>query len=314
MTTKDMKAKKWLLLALGLVLLAGGVGVQAASTAAAKSTPRIFADLAYGPDPAQKMDVYLPTGFAGPRPGIELIHGGGWQGGDKGFYTALCRMLAARGFVAFSVNYRLAPTFRYPAQADDVQSAARWMRAHAAVYHFDPTRLGALGDSSGAHLALILGTRDTQTNVQSSADPALAAQSSRAQCVVDFYGPSNLTATALTAAQLAGPETDGQKIVFHLLHDLLGGTPQETSALARAASPLFSVDAKSAPTLIVTGMDDPLVLPSQSERLADALHAAGVETTLAIIYKQGHGFLNPNDPQIYDAMAIEWLTRHLKPQ
>jgi len=265
---------------------------------------RVLADVSYGPDPAQKMDLYLPAGFAGPRPGVELIHGGGWQGGDKNFYMPLGRALAARGFVAFSVNYRLTPAARYPAQADDVQSATRWVRAHAGEYHLDPARLGALGDSAGGHLSLILGTRDTQN----STDPALAAQSSHVQCVVDFYGPSDLT-----TATPAVPQTDGQKYVARVLHDLLGGAPQDSPALARAASPLFSVDAKSAPTLIITGTDDPLVSPAQSERMADALRAAGVETTLAVMYKQGHGFLNPGDPQTYGAMAVEWLTRHLKP-
>lgn len=272
--------------------------------AAPDAGPRVLADVSYGPDPAQKMDLYLPAGFAGPRPGVELIHGGGWQGGDKSFYTPLGRALAARGFVAFSVNYRLTPAARYPAQADDVQRAARWVRARAGEYHFDPARLGALGDSAGGHLSLILGTRDTRDN----ADPALASQSSRAQCVVDFYGPSDLT-----TATPAVPETGGQRYVALVLHDLLGGLPQEVPAQARAASPLFSVDAKSAPTLIITGTDDALVAPDQSERMADALRAAHAETTLAVIYKQGHGFLNPADSQTYGAMAVEWLTRHLKP-
>ena len=302
--------KKRLVLLL-LTALSGGAAVCApparsapvpAAHATADVSPTVSNDVSndvsYGTDPAQKMDVYLPTGFTGLRPGVELIHGGGWQAGDKGFYAPLGRALAARGFVAFSVNYRLTSAAHYPAQADDVQQAARWMRAHAGEYRLDPVRLGALGDSAGGHLALILGTRDAPS----------AGQSSRVQCVVDFYGP-----TDLTAATPDPPQTDGQKYVVSVMHDLLGGAPQERPALARAASPLFSVDAKSAPTLIVTGTDDPLVAPSQSIRLADALHAAGVEVTLAIMYHQGHGFLNPGDPQTYGAMAVEWLTRHLKP-
>lgn len=268
-------------------------------------TVTVSRDVAYGTDPAQKMDVFMPpANFTGLRPGVALIHGGGWQGGDKGFYTPFGQGLAARGFVAFSVNYRLTPGARWPAQGDDVQRAVRWMRAHAATYHLDPARLGALGDSAGGHLSLILGTRDTRDN----ADTALAAQSSRVQCVVDFYGPSDLT-----AATPAVPQTDGQKYVAHVLTDLFGGTPQEKLTLAREASPLFSVDAKSAPTLIITGTEDPLVAVNQSERMADALHAAGVETVLALMYKQGHGFLNPGDPRTYGGMALEWLTRHLKP-
>lgn len=273
--------------------------------AAVPTTPSsVLTNVAYGTDPAQKMDLYLPSGFTGLRPGVILIHGGGWQGGDKNFYTGMGHALAERGFVAFSVNYRLTPKAQYPAQANDVQRAVRWMRSHAADYHLDPARLGALGDSAGGHLSLILGTQDTLDN----ADPALAAQSSRVQCVVDFYGPSDLTTATPDV-----PQTDGQRYVAQVLHDLLGGPPQQHAALARNASPLFFVGAKSAPTLIITGTADPLVPQDQSERMADALHTAGVEVMLAIMYKQGHGFLNPGDPQTYGAMAYEWFTRHLKP-
>lgn len=277
---------------------------RSAPAAVPTTLSNVLTNVAYGADPAQKMDLYLPTGFTGLRPGVILIHGGGWQAGDKGFYTGMGHALADRGFVAFSVNYRLTPKSQYPAQANDVQRAVRWMRSHAADYHLDPARIGALGDSAGGHLSLILGTQDALDN----ADKALAAQSSRVQCVVDFYGPSDLT-----TATPEVPQTDGQRYVAQVLHDLLGGAPQQHTALARQASPLFSAGAKSAPTLIITGMDDPLVSPDQSERMADALHAAGVEVTLAIMYKQGHGFLNPGDPQLYGAMASEWLTRHLKP-
>lgn len=287
------------LLALTQIALCDPMAVTAPAT-----QTHVLTNVPYGTDPAQKMDLYLPVGFPGPRPGVALIHGGGWQGGDKGFYAPSGRALAALGFVAFSLNYRLTPAARYPAQADDVQRAVRWMRAHAAKYQLDPARLGALGDSAGGRLSLILGTQETRDN----SDAALAAQSSRVQCVVDFYGPTDLTNVAPTM-----PQTDVQRYAANVMRDLLGGPPQEHLALARAASPLFSVDAKSAPTLIITGMDDPLVLPDQSERLADALRGAGVETVLAIVYKQGHGFLQPNNPQTYGAMSVEWLTRHLKP-
>lgn len=298
---KEFMEKFLLLLVLATIL---GLLNSSAGSASPVAAPHVLTDVAYGTDPAQKMDLYLPSGFGGLRPGVILIHGGGWQGGDKNFYAGMGHALADRGFVAFSVNYRLTPAAHYPAQADDVQRAVRWMRLHAADYHLDPARIGALGDSAGGHLSLILGTHDTLDN----ADPVLAAQSSRVQCVVDFYGPSDLTTTVPLV-----PQNDTQKAVAGMLHDLLNGAPQQKIALARAASPLFSVDAKSAPTLILTGTDDALVPQSQSERMADALHAAGVEVTLAIMYKQGHAFLNPGDPQLYGAMAYEWLTRHLKP-
>ncbi len=266
--------------------------------------PKVIPNVSYGSDPAQKMDVYVPTGFSGPRPGVTLIHGGGWQAGDKGFYFDLGVALARLGLVAFSVNYRLTPSAHYPAQVDDVQRAVRWMRAHAADYQFDPTRLGALGDSAGAHLSLFLGTHETRDN----SDKRLAAQSSRVQCVVDFYGPSDLTTLVPVT-----PKTDGEKAVALMLHDFFDGTPQQKGAIAHEASPIFAVDGKSAPTLILTGTADTLVPVDQSTRMADALQAAHVEVTLAIMYKEEHGFLHPENPGTDTAMAIDWLTRHLKP-
>lgn len=278
--------------------------LSAASCAAPTPGPAVHENVAYGSDPAQKMDIYVPVGFKGPRPGVELIHGGGWTAGDKGFYAPSGQQLAALGFVAFSINYRLAQVAHYPAQADDAQRALRWMRTHAKDYNLDPARVGALGDSAGGHLALILGTHGTLDN----SDKALAAQSSRVQCVVDFYGPSDLTVEMLNT-----PKTQGQVYVAMVVDALLGGSPKDKPKVAKAASPLFAVDSKSAPTLMVTGTDDPLVPVDQSTRMADALTAAHVPNTLAIIYKQGHGFFNPSNPQTYGAMAAEWLIRYLKP-
>src|ERR1700710_2169894 len=122
-----------------LAVLSSGAAVCAPQARSAPTpAPHVMANfpdnVPYGTDPAQKMDIYLPTGFAGPRPGVEMIHGGGWQAGDKGFYASMGRAVSARGFVAFSVNYRLTPAAHYPAQADYVQQAARWMRAHAEEY------------------------------------------------------------------------------------------------------------------------------------------------------------------------------------
>src|SRR5262249_34444352 len=148
-------------------------------------------DVVYGTQDGMKllMDVYQPDGFQGKRPGILFIHGGGWAFGDKGMYGPLARALAAKGFVAFSINYRLLPKYHYPAQLDDAQRAVRYVRAHADAYNLDPDRLGALGDSAGGYLVAMLGTRDTRDN----SDSDLSRYSSRVECVVDFYGPSDFT-------------------------------------------------------------------------------------------------------------------------
>ncbi|HLK56291.1 MAG TPA: alpha/beta hydrolase, partial [Chthonomonadaceae bacterium] len=121
-------------------------------TASARAgQPQVEKDVVYGTAGGTKLllDVYRPQSVTGKRPGVVLVHGGGWVAGDKSFYAPVGNLLAARGYVAFAIDYRLAPIFHYPAQVDDVQRAVRWVRAHAATYNLDPDRLGAIGDSAG---------------------------------------------------------------------------------------------------------------------------------------------------------------------
>ncbi len=265
--------------------------------------PRVDKDVAYGTvgDIKLLLDVYQPDGFAGKRPGVLLIHGGGWVAGDKAFYAPLGKRLAAKGYVAFSLNYRLAPKSRYPAQVDDVQRAVRWIRAHADAYNLDPERLGALGDSAGGHLSAFLGTRDTRDN----SDPDLAKYSSRVQCVVDFYGPTDFTVSASVAKPTSA--------ALFYLNALFGKKPDEAPDQYRDASPIIYVTKASAPFLIVHGTADTLVPPDQSQRLYDALKGAGVETSLYLIYKAGHGFLAPGASEEPVALSESFFARFLHP-
>jgi acetyl esterase/lipase len=105
---------------------------------------------------AWKLDIAMPTkSGGGPRPAIIYIHGGGWTKGDKrgqGIDSVLG--YAANGYVSISVNYRLDQD--KIACIEDVKCAIRWLRAHADKYNVDPDRIGAAGNSAGAHLALML--------------------------------------------------------------------------------------------------------------------------------------------------------------
>src|SRR3954468_6322603 len=124
-------------------------------------------------------------------PAIVCIHGGGFRAGDRKGWDAACKKLAERGYVAITVSYRLAPKYPFPAAVYDVKAAVQWLRANADKYHVDPDRIGATGDSAGGHLAMFLGvTGDVK---QFEGDEGNADQSSRVQCVVDFYGPSDFT-------------------------------------------------------------------------------------------------------------------------
>jgi acetyl esterase/lipase len=232
---------------------------------------------------------------------VLLVHGGGWQAGDKQFYAPMARDLAAHGYVAFSINYRLLPTYRYPAELDDAQRAVRFVRAHAADYDLEPTRLGALGDSAGGYLVALLGTRETRDN----SDPDLAKYSSKVQCVVDFYGPADFT--------VPPNSPDLSPLAIQIVMSFLGKSPTDAPDLYKESSPVTHVDKDSAPFLLIHGTKDSLVPVGQSERLYEALKVANVDVALLLAYKFGHGFLNPANPTSYGAVSQEFFNRILKP-
>lgn len=225
-----------------------------------------------------RLDLYRPRAPAAtPRPAVLFVHGGGWAAGDKRDFGGAAAALAKQGYVAFSVNYRLAAKGRnpWPAQLDDVQRAVRWVRSRAAAYGVDPNRIGAVGHSAGGHLVACLAARETRDN----ADPALAAFSSRVTCAVDMSGPVDLVASD-------NPQTD------NIIANLLGGRNAERPELARDASPLRFVDAKTAPVFIVHGRRDKLVAVRHAEQFEAALRQAGVETRSLIFDDEGHGVTN----------------------
>jgi acetyl esterase/lipase len=223
-----------------------------------------------------RLDVYLPVADRGTaRAAILLVHGGAWLGGDKHNLTAQGRALAALGYVAVSVEYRLAPQHRYPAAIDDVQAAVKWLRESAQVsrYHIDPTRIGALGVSAGGNLASLLGTL---------VDGSLS-HGSRVAAVVSWSGIYNFEGDTNSA--------------------YLGCAPSKCALVAAAASPQTSVDSSDAPTLLVQSKDDWIVPVSQAEHMATALSNAGVANELLVVPGIGHA-TQLNDAAWSDTVAF----------
>jgi acetyl esterase/lipase len=235
------------------------------------------------------LDVYEPPDRGSQtRPGILLIHGGGWTSYDKSTMSGMGRFLARSGFVAFAVDYRLfngtKNENRWPAQLDDVQRAVRWMRANASKYGVNPQRIGAWGHSAGGQLAALLGMEDTRDN----SDPTLAKYSSRVQAVVDASGPADFT---------IDHDPDGD--VFFT--KFLGGDFATHPELWREASPVFHVAKGNAPFLIVHGTKDQEAPISQAQELYDKLKAAGVKVSFVKL-DAGHMF---DTPDARREMAVE---------
>ena len=118
---------------------------------------RLAAGVPYGDDPRQKMDVLGPTaGPPGPRPMLVFFYGGGWDSGSRSLYGWAAHALAARGFVVAVPDYRLVPTVRFPGFIEDAAAATARFGELAEVHGGDRARLGVLGHSAGAHLAMMI--------------------------------------------------------------------------------------------------------------------------------------------------------------
>ncbi len=266
--------------ALAPLLAADHPVVAAQATPAAAPPVTTEADVTYGTAGGETLllDVYRPPAREQPRPAVLLFHGGGLMFGDRTDVADQARNLAAAGYVAFAVDYRLFSTLKgtttntWPAQFDDAQRALRWVRANAATYGVDPTRIAAYGHSSGGYLAALLGVRETRD----TSDPALAEVSSRATCVVALAGDMDLT--------IPPPAVDDQAMTTAWL----GGTAAQRPDVYRDASPLTWVDATTAPFLIMHNGDDELVPVENARRMVAALQVAAVDVAFVANARGGH--------------------------
>jgi acetyl esterase/lipase len=250
-----------------------------------------------------KLDIARPatvegTPAKGPFPAVVCIHGGGFRAGDLSEFGATCEMLARKGYVAVTIDYRLAPTYPFPAAVEDSKAAVRWLRANAEKYNVDPTRIGATGASAGGTLALFLGVAADKK--QYEGDGGNSDQSSAVQCVVSFFGASDFTKSYGKSADAA-----------EVLPLYLGGNLEEARDRHLEASPLTWVSKKAAPTLCIHGTKDEYVDQEQSKLMVDKLKVVGVEAKLMILPGAGHGFEGA-DYEKADAAMVKFFDAHLK--
>ena len=260
---------------------------------------RVLCDIPYVANGHERnrLDLYLPEKVARPLPIIVWVHGGAWQAGSKEGCPIV--WLAAKGYAVAGINYRLSQHAIFPAQIQDCKAAIRFLRANAKQYQLDPNHVGAGGDSAGGHLVSLLGT--TAHVKEFEGDGGNLDQSSRVQAVLDFYGPSDFVALGIHERSAVEP-----------LSALLGGLVSKNEAKARWASPLTYVGKDSAPFLILQGDQDKIVAASHSQRLADALKAAGVEVHLEMLHGSGHGGPEFGTPERRKQIE-EFFAKHLVP-
>ena len=232
------------------------------------------------------LDAYLPPSDAGPRPAVVMIHGGGWRAGDKASWGPEANRLAERGWVAFSVNYRLDEPSPFPAEVDDVQAAVRWVRSHAGEYRVDPHRIAALGESAGGHLAAMLATLGSGAR---DADARITVGAA-------WSPPVDLSALA---------KSRGDEWARRLMGCTLVTCPDRLAQ----ASPVTHVDGSDAPLYLVNSTDE-LVPLSQAQSMAARLKGAGVDHRLDVFRGNRHALDFRADAW---APTLAFLDRHLAP-
>jgi PelA/Pel-15E family pectate lyase len=141
------------------------------------------------------LDLFVPAGNDnGPFPGVIIIHGGGWRSGSRQMEIPMARTLAAHGYAAAVVEYRLSGEAKYPAGVHDLKAAIRWMRAHASEYGIDSSRLAVMGGSAGGTLAVLLGATGDRREFEGAGTHA--GFSSAVQAVIDIDGVVDFTDSA----------------------------------------------------------------------------------------------------------------------
>ena len=240
-----------------------------------------------------KLDAHIPPG-AGPFPAVILVHGGGWTAGDKAgkIIEPLFAPLTNGGFVWFSINYRLAPEHPYPAAADDVEAAIRFVKQHAREYKVDAARIALMGESAGGHLVNLIGARN---------QAGIAA-------VVCFYGPIDMLQWA---KRFEGKPLPQGVVDFFQIHQL------DAAGLAkiRETSPAIYLNSKTPPFLVIHGTKDQAVDYSQATLTVELFKKLGQRCDLITIKDGVHGVMNweKDDPgsQKYKTEMVDWLHKTL---
>lgn len=212
-------------------------------------------------------DIYRPASV-GKYPILVQIHGGSWQRGTVSDDETFAWYFANQGYVVISIQYRLAPRWKWPAQLEDVQLALDWIRSHESSYEGDADRIALVGRSAGGHLALLAAYTDKRG----------------VRAVVSYYGP-----TDLTAGWNDPPKPDPASI-RPLLEAFMGGTPEQQPTRYREASPIAYVGGQLPATLQIQGLRDHVVRPRFARDLHLRLKAAHARSVLLEIPWSEHAF------------------------
>ena len=271
-----------------------------APTPAELKTATYVRDVIYGHRDGMALtyDVFKPVKKANGALVVNMVSAG-WrsQWAPPEERQARYQALIDKGFTVVALYHASAPRFAVPDAVSDVRLGMRHIKLHAADYGAEPARIGVWGASAGGHLALVAGM------MADDGDPAAAnpleRRGNRIAAVVAYFPPTDLVALLQGRPKFDAINFDEQ--------------------LRSSVSPLFSVDARDPPALMLHGDADRGVPPAQSEAMKSALDKVGVENRLTMFAGADHDFYVKGDPAKTDAYATEamnamvaWFETHLR--
>ena len=255
-------------------------------------------------------DFYAPKGLD-KAPVLVAVHGGGWQVGNRKFYSNWGPYLAKNGYAVFAIEYRLMkPDVKtYPGAVYDTKAAVQFVRANAGELGIDPQHIGMVGDSAGAHLSALVALAGEEPSFSSEyrSDPH-ASVSAKVKAVVGFYGVYDMLAQ-WEHDLLARPRDN-------ISEKFLGVAPYTNRRVFFEASPISyaTVDRNLTRFLLIHGDHDDIVDPAtQSIPFLAALKQAGFFVRTVVIPGAGHFFVtDPVDDTSFNGFAGPKVVRFLK--
>ncbi|MFC3853112.1 alpha/beta fold hydrolase [Salinispirillum marinum] len=213
-------------------------------------------------------DLYIPD-YEGLKPAVLLVHGGGWEARSRQDMNAQARRAARQGFVVLNIDYRFAPEFPFPASLHDTQIAMHWLHDQADTLRIDPTRISAIGFSSGAHLVSLMANVAGQGG---ELDRPYGGLTTRPHGVIIGGAPLDLL------------KFSGGRLV----EQYLGGTPLDIPEQYALASPQWHLHDNAPPHFLYHGRNDNLVPVEHSLDYAAALASRNIEHEVYLMRWRGH--------------------------
>ncbi len=247
-----------------------------------------------------RCDLFMPPAGTTNRAGVLLVHGGGWERGDRTQLRGYGILLGRLGYTLMACEYRLSGEAKWPAQLHDVKAALRWMRLNAERLGIDPNNIAVSGNSAGGHLALMVAATPNAADFEGDGGHQRAG--TEVAATIAFYAPTNL---GMPRASGGEPERLPE-VVASLFGD------DTSPARVQAASPIHYARADFPPTLLLTGNRDEIVPADESLRMYRSLIAAGARAELHVYEGAAHAFDAARDfgRQCAGIMAL-FLDRHV---